>query len=92
MKIVGTPGTVKVGDTELMPVESFEMKTPGFTEPEDCYSGRYTGLWKFSNPVKAGGMAYFINDKQRLRVIVRSVNSNGEATSIEYIGPPEDLW
>ena len=92
MKIKGTPGTIKIGEIEVATVESLEMKTPGFTEPEDCYRGRYDGLWKFSEPVKAGDMVYFQNDKQRLRAIVRSANSKGEAMSIEYIGKPEDLW
>ena len=48
MKIEGTPGTVKIGDIELMPVESLEMKTPGFKLGPYEWVGSFWG--EFARP------------------------------------------
>jgi len=54
MKIVGTPGTIKIGEIEVAKFESFEMETPGFKPDAYEWDGSFWGEFARPEPGPVG--------------------------------------
>jgi len=91
MKIVGTPGTIKVGGIELMPVESLEMKTPGFTEPIPEWDGTITGNLGVGSGAKIGDIYKFRSDDKEGEGVVETINKGTEVVTIRVSGPLREV-
>ena len=91
MKIKGTPGTIKIGEIEVAAVESFEMKTPGFTEPTLEWEGTITGTLGI-------GADTYVGDKCKVRFerkigdgTIETINRGTEVVTIRVSGPLREV-
>jgi hypothetical protein len=91
MKIKGTPGTAKIGDIELMPVESLEMKTPGFTEPIPEWDGTITGNLGVGSGAKIGDIYKFRFDDKEGEGVVETINKDTGVVILRASGPVREV-